>query len=143
MVSFFHDQVDLRLALEDLEEPHDWFVRGGVRRRRRERRRLGLRLRSSRRLTVGVLDRAEDLDLCPDHVQPLDGGARLWLLHDLDRHVLARLEPALRQVVPARRGQGGQGKVVEVAKPAQGRACLHVACTTLAKLPVPSFRPNT
>ena len=24
-----------------------------------------------------------------------------------------------------------------------GRSCLHVPCTTLAKLPVPSFRPKT
>ena len=65
-----------------------------------------------------MLDGAEDLDLCADHVQPLDGGARLWLLHHLHRHVLARLEPALRQVVPAR-CLHYLGKVARAELPAQ------------------------
>ena len=67
---------------------------------------------------VGVLHGAEDLDLCADHVQPLDGGARLRLLHHLDRDVLARLEPALRQVVPAR-ALHDLGKVARAELPAQ------------------------
>ena len=67
---------------------------------------------------VGVLHGAEDLDLCADHVQPLDGGARLRLLHHLDSDVLARLEPALRQVVPAR-ALHDLGKVARAELPAQ------------------------